>query len=262
MMGLVGWFGEKILNALNYLADLYSLVHRSIISLPLIKKHDRQVAVQVILRQIIFTGIDAIPVISSIALMLGAIVIIQSVTQLPKVGGDEFIGKILVLVVIRELGPILTVFVVIGRSGSAIPTELGNMKINSEIEALEVMGIDLIRYIVMPRILGFVVSTVALVIYFDVVAIIGGFFISKMSITTYFLDFLIIIIKSLTFTDISISAVKGMVFGLTVAVVGCYHGLSVQRSITEVPQQTTKAIINSIIICFILNSLITIIGYI
>ncbi|MEK6590270.1 MAG: ABC transporter permease, partial [Nitrospinota bacterium] len=238
MMGLVGWFGEKILNALNYLADLYSLVHRSIISLPLIKKHDRQVAVQVILRQIIFTGIDAIPVISSIALMLGAIVIIQSVTQLPKVGGDEFIGKILVLVVIRELGPILTAFVIIGRSGSAIPTELGNMKINSEIEALEVMGIDLIRYIVMPRILGFVVSTVALVIYFDVVAIIGGFIISKMSITTYFLDFLIIILKSLTFTDISISTIKGMVFGLTVAVVGCYHGLSVQRSITEVPQQT------------------------
>lgn len=261
-MGFVRWIGEKVLSALSYLANLYSLVHRSVISLPIAKKHDRDVALQVVLRQIIFTGIDAIPVISSIALMVGAIVIIQSVTQLPKVGGDEFIGKILVLVVIRELGPILTTFVIIGRSGSAIPTELGYMRIRSEIEALEVMGIDITRYIIMPRILGFVASTIALVIYFDVVAIIGGFIISKMSITTHFTDFLSIIIKSLSFTDIVISAVKGTIFGMTIAVVGCYHGLSVQRSITEVPQQTTRAIINSITICFILNSVVTIMAYI
>ena len=261
-MRLVEWVGEKVLTTLNYLADLYSLIYRSVVSLPIKKKHDREVAINVILKQIIFTGIDAIPVISSIALMVGAIIIIQSVTQLPKVGGDEFIGKILVLVVIRELGPILTTFVIIGRSGSAIPTELGYMKIRSELEALEVMGIDLIRYIVMPRILGFVASTIALVIYFDIVAILGGFLISKISITTHFTDFLYILIKSMTFTDILISTLKGIIFGMTVAVVGCYHGLSVHRSVTEVPQQTTRAIINSITICFILNSLITIIGYI
>src|SRR3989338_7635982 len=145
-MKLVEWIGEKVLATLNYLADLYSLIHRSIVSLPVKKKHDREVAINVILKQIIFTGIDAIPVISNIALMQGAIIIIQSVTQLPKQGGDEFIGKILVLVVIRELGPIVITFVIIGRSGSAIASELGYMKVRSELEAVEVMGIDFIRY--------------------------------------------------------------------------------------------------------------------
>jgi len=218
-------------------------------------------SVNVLFKQVLFTGVDALPIIALVALAVGGIAIVQSLSILPKFGGESLIGKILITVIVRELGPVLTGFIVIGRSGTAITTEIGNMVVSHEIEALESMGVDPVRYIVMPRIFGVTASLVSLNIYFNIFAIIGGFLVSKMVIVTNFTVFLRRMLESMILSDVTISLLKGFIFGILTSLICTYKGFSVKTSSTEVPQMTTKAVVNAITALFLSDGIITFIYY-
>jgi phospholipid/cholesterol/gamma-HCH transport system permease protein len=257
----IGWLGRQALAAYTYVADLATLVVLSLRELIRSGRQGRGEAFRVIVRQILFTGVDALPVVSAIALMIGLIIITQAGTQLPKVGAGSQVGTIIVVVVIRELGPLLTAFIVVGRSGTAITTELGNMKVGQEVTALELMGISVARFIVMPRVAGMILAMICLTLYFDAVAVLGGFIIAKVKLTVPFMQFAHAVTQSLSLTDVIVTAAKGMVFGTAVAAICSHHGLSVRSSYTEVPQQTTRAMINSVTVCLVLDILITVAAY-
>jgi phospholipid/cholesterol/gamma-HCH transport system permease protein len=138
---------------------------------------------------------------------------------------------------------------------------LGNMKVGQEVTALELMGISVARFIVMPRLVGMILAMVCLTLYFDAVAVLGGFVVAKIKLTVPFGQFARAITQSLSLTDVIVTATKGMVFGTAVAAICSHHGLSVRSSYTEVPQQTTRAMINSVTVCLILDILITIGAY-
>lgn len=258
---MIGWLGQRTIDGYLYLTDLSTHVFVTLRELLSPGRQGRWAALRVTLRQILFTGVDALPVISAIALMLGLIVITQAGTQLPKVGGEGLIGSIIVVVIIRELGPLLTAFIVIGRSGTAITTELGNMRVAQEITALELMGIRVSRYVVMPRVVAVVLSMLCLIFYFDAVAVLGGFIIARVKLTLPFHVFGQAVAQSLSLVDVLVTVAKGILFGTAVAVICCHHGLSVRSSYTEVPQQTTKAMINSVTICLVLDILVTVAAY-
>lgn len=255
------WFGQKAISGWTYVSDLGALVYLALRELLIPRRKGRGELLGIIARQILFTGVDALPVISGIALMLGIIIITQAGTQLPKFGAGGLIGNIIVVVVIRELGPLLTAFIVVGRSGTAITTELGNMRVSREVVALELMGVRVSRFIVMPRMVGMVVSLICLTLYFDVVSVLGGFFVAKIVLTVPFDAFADGLSRSLSMLDITVTLSKAVVFGMAVAAICSYHGLSVQASYTEVPQQTTRAMINSLTICLVLDILITMTAY-
>jgi phospholipid/cholesterol/gamma-HCH transport system permease protein len=258
---VLDWFGQKAIGGWTYLNDLGGLVYLSLRDLLTPRRRGQGEAFRVIARQILFTGVDALPVVSGIALMLGIIIITQAGTQLPKLGAGGLLGNIIVVVVIRELGPLLTAFIVVGRSGTAITTELGNMRVGREVVALELMGIQVTRFIVMPRMVGMVLSLVCLTLYFDAVCVLGGFFVAKAVLTVPFDAFANGLSHSLSLLDMMVTLAKGTVFGIAVAAICSHHGLSVQASYTEVPQQTTRAMINSLTICLVLDILITVSAY-
>lgn len=255
---MIGWVGGRTIAGYGYLAALATLSTQAVIDAFTRTQQGRRESFRVIGRQILFTGVDALPVTSVIALLLGLLVITQAGTQLPKLGAGGLVGNIIVLAVVRELGPLLTAFVVIGRSGTAIATELGTMSVNREVMALRLMGIPVSRFVVMPRMMGMIISMICLTLYFDVVAILGGFLVANVSLSVPFYAFVDGIIHALSFTDVLLTAVKGLVFGAAVAAVCCHHGLSVQSSFTEVPQQTTKAMINALVLCLLLDVCITV----
>ncbi|MCK6499714.1 MAG: ABC transporter permease, partial [Nitrospira sp.] len=209
-------------------------------------------------RQVLFTGVDALPVTTVIALLLGIIIITQAGTQLPRLGAGGLVGSIIVVTVIRELGPLLTAFIVVGRSGTAIATELGNMSVTREVMALRLMGIPISRFVIMPRIVGMVLSMICLTLYFDVVAVLGGYLVANAELTIPLSAFLDGVVKALSSTDVVLTVLKGVGFGAAVAAVCCRHGLAVGSSFTEVPQQTTRAMINSIVLCLVIDVLITV----
>jgi phospholipid/cholesterol/gamma-HCH transport system permease protein len=248
--------GARTLAGAAYLTDLAALVVQAFLDLGGGGARGRREAFRVITRQILFTGVDALPVLSVIALLLGIIVITQAGTQLPLVGAEHLIGSIIVVAVIRELGPLLTAFIVIGRSGTAITTELGNMRVGQEVTALRLMGISVTRFIIMPRVVGMILAMVCLTFYFDLVSVLGGFFIAKIELTIPFVAFADAIVKTLSSLDVAVTGVKSVLFGAAIAAIGCHHGMAVTGSSTEVPQQTTKAMINAVTVCLLIDMLI------
>ncbi len=258
---MMGRLGQKVLDALSYVWALWELITQALWDLIRPTEQGRRETVRVIIRQILFTGVDALPVTSVIALMLGIIVITQAGSQLPKLGAGGLVGSIIVVAIIRELGPLITAVIVVGRSGTAITTELGNMSVGREVVALRLMGIPVSRFIVMPRLVGMVISMFCLTLYFDVVAVLGGFLVAKAQMTIPLETFLEGVARALSFSDVVLTGLKPLLFGTAVAAVCCHHGLCVGASYTEVPQQTTKAMINAVTICLLLDMAVTIPTY-
>lgn len=202
---------------------------------------------QVIGQQIYFTGFQALPLISALSLATGSLVVLQSYTQLTMIGGQGVMGQLLVAVVFRELAPLMTALVVVARSGTAVASELGNMKVNREIEALQVMGIHPLSYVVFPRLVGGVVSVVCLGIYFTFISFMGGFLISQFFGNLSFETYIDQISMAFSSKDILFFLIKMLVAGVLVFAICCMYGLSVGRGSHEVPQVTTKAVVQSLL---------------
>jgi phospholipid/cholesterol/gamma-HCH transport system permease protein len=252
----VGGWARTRASTLVELAVLFYLTVRAVFRRPL--EGLGQVRA-VTTRQIIFTGWDAIPLISLLALSIGIIVVMQSVTFLPELGGEALIGKILVLVIMKELGPILTAFVVIGRSGSAMTIELGYMSVLNEVQALMTMGIDPLKFLIAPRIVGCAVSVFGLTVMFNVVALFGGFAFAALAGKS-FVTLLANLLAAIQIKDLAVGSAKAVIFGLVIATVGCHHGLSVRTSITEVPQMTIRAVVSSLFYCMAANLVLTVLA--
>ena len=259
---MIAWTGKNTVEGVAYAADVLFLSYLAFKELLSPARRGRHEALRGIARQILFTGVDALPVVGALALMLGLIVIIQAGLALPQVGAGEFLAHVVVVALVRELGPLLTAFIVVWRSGTAMCTELGNMRVGQEIDGLEAMGISVVRFLVMPRMVGAVVALMCLTVYFDLVAIIGGFLVAKASLTIHFLAYVEEIGKALSITDVLTTIVKSALFGLAIALICCHHGLAVVGATTEVPQQTARAMLNTVAACLILDIIVSVSAYV
>ena len=171
------------------------------------------------------------------------------------------IGNLLIVLVVRELGPLMTALVVIARSGTAVASEVGNMRANREIEALESMGINPLSYIVFPRIVGGVVSVLCLSFFFNIVALLGGFLLSKTIQDMSWSFYSDSLVRAIAKEDVFLFLIKNTFSGMIIFVVSCYQGLSVQRSSHEVPIATTGAVMKSIIYVTVFNLAVSALFY-
>lgn len=217
--------------------------------------------VSVVLTQIYFTGWQAMTLITILGLATGSVVILQSASRLSLLGSGEMIGQLMVMIIVREIAPLLTALIVIARSGTAVASEIGNMKYNREIEGLESMGINPLSYIVFPRLIGGTVSVLCLAFYFAIIAVLGGFFFTKMfhSLSTDF--YFGSLAQAFTVSDSILFLAKNIVGGIVIFSVCCYQGFQVQNGSHEVPQVTTKAVMNSLIYVVIFHLVLTILFY-
>ncbi len=237
---------------MTYLSFRAALVHHS---------QGFRTIFSVVSAQIYFTGFQALPLISVLAVAAGSLVIMQSSFQLSLLGGPEMIGNLLVAIIIRELAPLLTALIVIARSGTAVASEIGNMRVNREIEALEIMGIHPLSYIVFPRLFGGLVSVLCLAFYFSFVAVLGGFLVTKFVHDMSFDFFFDSLANAFAGEDVWLFLLKNTFSGLIIFTVCCFQGLSVQTGSHEVPQVTTKAVVHSIIYVTLFNLVVTLLFY-
>ena len=201
-----------------------------------------------------FTGVEIFPILFVVATLFGTVVIIEVITMMGKMGFDDVVGGLMVVVIIRELGPILTAFLIAGRSGSSLTTYIGGMVINSEVDALATMGVDPVRYLVMPGLIGGAIATFIMNIVFSTSAICAGYLMTKIAIAltgnalnlqlTW--DYLSTeILKALTFTDFIFIVVKPIVFGCIITTNACYQAMNIPRDIRQVPKATGRSVIKS-----------------
>jgi phospholipid/cholesterol/gamma-HCH transport system permease protein len=210
-----------------------------------------------IVSQILFTGVEALWLVAVVAIVTGITVVLQATDNAPRFGVGEYFGKILIVVVVRELGPFFTGLIVSARSGAAFAAYVGNMRVTREIAALEVMGIDKVHFLVLPAFLGMVISAMCLNVYFALIALLGGLLVAGVTADLPILISLSKVTQALTFVDVASSLGKGILFGVIVAIVSGYYGLTV-RSIREVPQAALKSVVYSMALMIIVNVVITI----
>lgn len=214
----------------------------------------RRVVWRVMLNQIWFTALQAVPIVIVLAGILSYLVISQTVRELGRLNATELIGTLMVVAIVRELGPMLTAIAVAGRSGTAIAAELATNTVMGEVRALEGMGIDPLQYLVLPRLIAAIVSVAGLILLFDFVAVFAGLVAAVtngMSSARYF-D---IVLGSLTLEDVWLTIAKGLAFGAIIGVVPSYYGLGVRRGPTGVPIASSQAVLASIVLIFIFSAL-------
>lgn len=255
--------GERTLDKLLFFVHVIA-VAASVVVVAVRPRHWPRTVRDVLARQILFTGVEATRFISLIALLVGVSIVVQVHVLLTRVGQSDLLGPILVAVIIRELGPLLTNFVIIGRSGAAVTTELGNMKINGEIGVLDSQGLDPFTYLVLPRAIGMMISVFCLTIVFIVVAFGSGFLSGVLmgantGTPRMFMDS---VMGALTPTDVISLLAKALVPPLLTATICCVEGFGIDKAVTEVPQATTRSLMKSVGMLFLFSALVSVLAFI
>jgi phospholipid/cholesterol/gamma-HCH transport system permease protein len=249
VLKLQNWFGMQGLFVRDSLALAVQVFH----ALPEVVRWPVRRA---LLKQLYFTGIQSVGPITVMGFLAGLIVVMQ-VSNL--VGRNELLTlQTLIWTVVRELGPLFTAIVIVGRSSSAIASELAAMQVNGEIKSLQRMGISPVGYLVVSRILAMTMTSLALTFYFLVVAIGTGMIVTAWHIDVSLLGEVSHFFEMISYTEISAAMLKSVCFGMLMSFVPCYYGLSVKQSMTEIPVAASRAVMRSLMAVFACDGLITV----
>jgi len=205
------------------------------------------------------TGVDALPIVGLISFLLGLIIAFMSSVQLRQFGANIYVASLVGLAMTRELGPIMTAIIVAGRSGSAYAAEIGTMKISEEIDALFTMGFDPTRFLVVPKMLATVAVVPLLTLFSDIFAIMGGLIVGITMLDLTAGAYMAQTIKTLTLFDVSLGFLKSGVFAVLITWISCLRGFQVWGGAASVGQATTSAVVSSIFLIILANSIFAVI---
>jgi phospholipid/cholesterol/gamma-HCH transport system permease protein len=220
-----------------------------------------QASYKILTIQILFTFVQAMGISTLLALGIGAAVNVIGIPNLTRISQQQLIYSLLIIIITRELGPLLTAFIVIARSATAIATEIAGMVISHEIEAYVSVGVDPIEHLAVPRFLGVTISLVLLNTYFSVFGLAGSFAVAQifnsLPADYYFSNLL----QSLTVQDILITTIKSAAFGMIISIGALTEGLRVERASTEVPIAGLRAVSNAFAGCIVVDILLSAMYY-
>jgi phospholipid/cholesterol/gamma-HCH transport system permease protein len=202
-------------------------------------------------------GARALPMAALTAFSIGLTLAMQSASKLREMGAESFVPELVSIGLLRELGPLITAVIVIGRSASAVTAELGTMKVSEEIEALEVMAINPIRFLVVPRVLAMMIMLPALTVFGDWVGMVGGWSICKFAFHFDTANYIYHCINRADPWDFYSGLIKSVVFAWLTITIACHMGLSVEGGAEGVGQATTGSVVWSLLIMLIANALLT-----
>lgn len=255
--GAVAGVGRSVLTSVNTLRALWLTLRAAFSASHAPGEGAREVCRGIAVRQIFYTSVQALGLVSVVAAFIGATLVVQTEIMAGAVQ-REVVGRVLVAVVMRELAPLVTAVLVAGRSGTAIATELGVMRVNGEILGLSSLGIDPPRILVWPRLVATAVSMPVLTVYFGAVAVAGGCAAALAMGAHGIGDLQTGLTEALVPIDLPLFFVKSMGLGCIVGLLSCHYGLSVSTSPTEVPQKASRGVVLTLLACVVYNTLVTV----
>ena len=227
-------------------ATVHALAHPSSLPMPSIS------------RQVAETGINALPIVGIMAVMISVVIGYQGVAQLRPYGGEDFTINLVAVSVMREMGVLITAIMVAGRTGAAFAAEIGVMKAREEIDALEVMGLEPMKLLVVPRVIGLMIALPLLTFFADMMGLLGGAGIAHSLLNVSPPQYLDRVQHALLSSDFFVGLIKAPVFAFLIATVGCMHGLRVRGSAESVGKETTRAVVKAIFLVIVLDALFSI----
>ncbi len=196
--------------------------------------------------QMVRIGYESVPIVSLIMFFVGLIIAMQSAYQLRQLGATIYVANLVAVSIIRELSPLLTAIIVTGRNGSAITAEIGTMKVSEEIDALRTMGLNPIKFLVVPRTLAMVIMVPCLTLIGDFIGIFGGYVVAMASLDITNVRYIDQTILALTFKDLFSGLVKSLFFAIIIVTIGAYEGFNVEGGAEGVGKSTTRSVVTSI----------------
>jgi phospholipid/cholesterol/gamma-HCH transport system permease protein len=210
-----------------------------------------------IFRQMVFIGVRAAPMVALTAFSVGVTLAMQAAHSLQQMGAEIYVPDLVMVTLLREMGPVLIAVIVIGRSGSAVAAELGTMKVSEEIEALEVMAINPIQYLVVPRFLAMLVMLPALTIFGNYIGVLGGWAVCRFALSFNTAGYIMRALESAETWDLYSGMIKSVVFAWIIITIACNAGLHVEGGAEGVGQSTTAAVVQSLLAMLIMNAVLT-----
>src|ERR1700704_4300768 len=256
-MQFLSQVGGSVTNGLVYVGSLASLGGRAAYYTFVAPFQGKPIRLQRAISQALDVGVRALPILSLITFFIGLILALQSAYELRKFGAISFVASAVAISMSRELGPLITAIVVIGRSGSAFAAELGTMKVSEEIDALEIMAISPIRFLVAPKFLAMMVMLPCLTIWANVMGILGGSLFGVAQADFTLVRYIRSSLDALFLRDITTGLIKSVMFGITITAVGCHEGLSTGAGAEQVGRSTTRAVVVSIFLVILVDLVFT-----
>jgi len=237
---------------INYVGGLSSLTARSFYF-----AFRPPINVGQIFQQANFVGVNSFFIVSLVSLFTGVVLALQSAYALQKFSGELYVAGLVALSMTRELGPVLTALVIAGRVGAAISAELGTMKVTEQIDALETLATNPVRYLVTPRLIALMIMLPILTVYADLIGMLGGYLVAVFKLGIGHSMYIKMTFDSLVLKDVFTGLFKSFFFGIIVAIVGCYEGLITEGGAEGVGKSTTLAVVISFVLIIASDCLFT-----
>ncbi len=255
--GFFGAIGRRILPLRKDLHDASKIINDTFYWSLISPLKGRPVRFRASISEMVKAGYNSVPIVATISLFVGIILALQAAYQLKRVGALIYVANLVGVSLTRELGPILTAIIVSGRSGSAFAAEIGSMKAAEEVDALTTMGINPVRYLVVPKLIALMVMVPVLTIFSDLIGIFGGFLLATTAIGLHPYNYFQQTVNALLIKDIFTGLLKAWAFGVVITLVGAYQGFKVEGGAEEVGRRTTASVVTSIFLVIIVDLFFT-----
>jgi phospholipid/cholesterol/gamma-HCH transport system permease protein len=253
--------GEGALTVRRNVRDIITFIGESVTALVRDLSHPWELRWGRIWQLIDKSGSDAAPIVTILSFLMGGILAFQGAIQLRKFGANIFVADLVSLSICLEMGPLLTALIVAGRSGAAYAAQIGTMQVTEEVDALRVMAIDPIRYLVSPRIIAIAFILPCLTLFADLLGTVGGCVVAAFSLDLTPVGYFNQVHKVLELSDVMKGLIKSLVFGIEIASIGCLRGFQVRGGAESVGNATTSAVVTSIFILTVTDAIFAVLFY-
>jgi phospholipid/cholesterol/gamma-HCH transport system permease protein len=249
--------GASVLDGFGYVGSLTLLTGRAAYFTFVGPFVGKPIRFQRTVSQAMEAGVRALPILSLITFFIGLILALQAAYELRRFGAMTYVASAVALSMTRELGPLITAVIVIGRSGSAFAAEIGTMKVTEEIDALQTMAISPIGFLVAPKFMAMIVMLPCLTIWANFMGILGGSLFGVWQANFTFQRYILASLDALFLRDVATGLIKSFMFGITITAVGCQEGFNTGGGAEQVGRSTTKAVVVSIFLVILVDLIFT-----
>ncbi len=235
--------GSNIMSVIRYAGGIAILLAETLFWIPIGRMRKRH-----ILEQMSRIGVDSLPIVSLISLFTGMVLALQSAYQMQRISAEMYIASLVALSMVRELGPVLTALIVAGRVGASITAEIGTMQVTEQIDALQTLATNPVRYLVVPRFLALVIMMPILTLYADIIGGFGGYIIGVYKLNISHAVYMKNTWSPLKYKDVYTGLIKSVFFGLITCIVACYEGMKADGGAEGVGRATTSSVVMSFIL--------------
>ncbi len=246
--------GQFVSGTAHGTVGILGFLGATLIAIGALIRHPSRFRTKALVRQLELVGVSALGIIGLMSFLIGIVIAQQGAVQLRQFGAEIYTINLTGRLSMRELGVLMTAIMVAGRSGSAFAAQIGTMKLTEEIDAMRTIGVSPVEALIIPRVLACTFMMILLGFYSAVMSIIGGAFLASMTLEIPFFTFLSRIQEVVPIHDVWVGLVKAPMFGLIVALTGCYQGMQVQGNAEEVGLRTTMAVVQAIFMVIVLDA--------